>query len=70
MGEGPSRGVAAGGGLQRPGGGLGVRRLLRLQPGGGYLQGGGHADVWSHQPTAGERGSPDPGVALPSESLV
>ncbi|KAG7252849.1 hypothetical protein CRUP_027800 [Coryphaenoides rupestris] len=37
-----------------------LRRLLRLQPGGGDLQGGGHADVWSHQPAAGEREEPLP----------
>lgn len=55
LGEGAGRGPAQGAGCERAGGGLGLRRLLRLQPGGGELQGGGLADLCPHQPAAGER---------------
>ena len=58
LGGGAGQGAVTSGGLQRPGGGLGVWRLLRLQPGGGDLQGGGRADLYSHQQAAGERGTP------------
>lgn len=55
LGYGPGPGPAWGSGCQRGGGGLDLRRLLRLQPGGGELQGGGPADLGSRQPATGER---------------
>ena len=54
MGECAGASAAGCPGCERGGGGLGVRSLLRLQPGSRKLQGGGGTNLCPHQPASGE----------------